>query len=116
MLAAHSRRLLGSVAIGTALAAVSTIAALLGAVTFPSLIGDAGRLEARVAVSSALVMLIICGYQTVAWYLAWREWSGERDSDLRAFGVVSFVAHLVSYVVVLVGMWNMLSAMVIAGV
>lgn len=115
-LARHARQVLTTVGIGFGLAVVALICAVIAVVAFPSLIAEAGQNDARVAVWCALAMVLITGYQVVAWYIAWLEWSGRRDVTLTAFGQVSFVIHIVSYVVVLAGMWFMMTAMVIAQV
>jgi len=115
-LAKHARRTLTTVLIGFGLALVSLVCAVIAVVAYPSLVGELGQNEARIAVWCALAMALITGYQAVAWYVAGLEWSGKRDFTLTAFAQVSLVIHFVSYVVVLVGMWFMMSAMVIAGV
>lgn len=101
---------------GTAIAFLSVIAALIGVAAYPSLVGDVGRDQVRYALWCALLMLLITGYQAVAWRAAWIEWSGKRDFTLNAFALVSYIVHFASYVVVLVGMWFAFSAMAIAGV
>lgn len=113
-LAKLGRRTLTTVLIGLGLAVVSLLGSVIAVIVYPSQIGDTGQNEVRVAVWFALAMVLLTGYQAVAWYLAWLEWSGKRDSDLTAFGRVSFVVHVVSYVVVLAGMWFMMTAMVVA--
>jgi len=115
-LAKRGRQTLTTVLIGTALALLSTLAALVAVIGYPSLIGEAGQSEVRVGLWCALGMLLITGYQSVSWYLAWQEWLGRRDFNLNAFALVSYIIQFVSYAVVLAGMWFILSAMLIAGV
>ena len=114
-LASLSHRLRTVVLIGFGMAVIAVVCCLAGVLAYPASIDNAGRLEARVALWMTLLMVLIVGYQAVAWHLAHREWSGRQDFNLRAIGIVSFVIHLVSYAVVLVGMWFGLTAVMVAG-
>ncbi len=115
-LVTRSRRTLGTVLLGAGLAVLSTAASVIGRSTYPQLVGGVGRGEAQVAVIVAIVLLVIIIVQAVGWAVAGRVWSGRSRLNLQPLGAVSYVAHLLSYPAVLVGMWEMLSAMVIAHV
>ncbi len=99
------------------LVAVLAVVASIGAVlTFPDFKGQAtGSGWALTALVTSLVLWAICTFQHLAWRRAMADWKGDADTDLRQLTRVSWVLHLVSYVVVLVGLWACLAGSVAAG-
>ncbi|MBA3529502.1 MAG: hypothetical protein H0T91_09385 [Propionibacteriaceae bacterium] len=99
------------------LVAVLAIATSVGAIyTFPDFTGSrSGSGWAVAALVSSIVLLLICTFQHVAWLRAMAEWKGERDIDLRPLTRVSWVVHLASYAVVLIGLWACIAGSVAAG-
>jgi len=98
-------------------AAVLALAASLGAVlTFPDF-GDptTGSGWAVTAAVVSGVLLVITVVQTLIWRRAMADWKGDADHDLRALTRISWVAHLVSYPTVLVGLWACIAGSVAAG-
>lgn len=101
--------------IGNGLALLAIIAAVIGLVVYPRFPGENNAMAITTLVG-AVVMLIICTFQLVVWMLAMREWRGERDYDLEPLMKISWVVHLLSYVVAIVTIWSALAASVQAGV
>ncbi len=110
---AGRQRLFALVGAGLALAAV--VCAVLGLTGLPARSGADG--DAITAVVASAVLLIACAVLGWAWtaqLAAWRSGSGsERDRSTRS--VVALVAHLTSYVAVLVAMYATLAASALAG-
>lgn len=84
--------------------------------TFPSFAGAAsGYGWAVAALAAGLLMLAICAFQLLAWSRAIAEWRGVRDYDVPVLTRASFVAHLVSYAVVLLALWACIAGSLSAG-
>lgn len=99
---------------GFAVLAIATSIAAL--VTFPSFSpGDTGSGWAVTALVCSVAMLLICGFQLTAWLRGMGDWKGERDLDLSGLMRVSWVAHVVSYVVVVVGLYACIAGSGAAG-
>lgn len=98
---------LGPVRLGTALAAVGLVAAVTGLVLSPS--ADAGVWPV-VAVVAAAPLLLVTLFQLWGWTRA------RRDPAILAGGTarVSFWLHVLSYLVVLLAMFAMLTVLVAA--
>lgn len=96
---------------GTVAAGVAFLAGVAAVVTYPDFTGPdylggrSGRVWTAAAAVSALVMLLICGYQLWGWRQAMAVWRGEQHRDLRSLARISWAAHLASYGVVLIALW-----------
>jgi hypothetical protein len=102
--------------IGTGCAALGVVTSLLALLTFPEFSGpNTGALWAVVALNTAVLMLAICVVQVLVWRRAMASWRGLRIQDLRGEARLSWITHLISYVVVLVGMWTCLAGAAEAG-
>jgi hypothetical protein len=98
-------------------AAVLSVALGAAAIyTFPNFAGaGSGRGWAVAALAAGLLMLGLCSLQLLAWTRAMAEWRGVRNYDLRGLTRLSWVAHLVSYAVVLLALWACIAGSVSAG-
>jgi hypothetical protein len=95
--------------IGTVSALLGVVAALVALLLYPDFSGGSGGMPWEVvALGAALVMLAIAVIQLMAWRRAFASWRGDRPQDLHGEARLSWIAHLVSYLVVLV---TLLSAM-----
>ena len=96
--------------IGTVSALLGVVCALLALLLYPVFTGGSERQVPwpGVALAAALVMLAIAVIQLMAWRRAFASWRGEKPQDLHGEARLSWIAHLASYVVVLV---TLLSAM-----
>jgi len=106
--------------LGTASAALAVIAAVAAMLTSPKVGpdargGQAGEMWVLVALVCAVVLLAICGFQLWGWLRAMAEWRDQRQLSLGWVRKVSWVAHLASYVVVLVALWACIAGGVAAG-
>lgn len=89
---------------GVGLAVLALVCAVVGLVTFPRFPGVT-RTDPVVGLVCAVLVLAITGFQLFCWRRAITEWRGVTDYDLQALVRPSYVAHLASYVVVLVALW-----------
>lgn len=88
---------------GTVAALLGVACALVAVVRFPSFVPGTGGLGwAVTTLVGAVLILAIAVIQLIAWRRAFASWSGERPQDLRGEARLSWVAHLASYLVVLV--------------
>jgi hypothetical protein len=100
-MAPHLRLVLAGLA--CAVAAVGLAIAALA--TFPSFTGGPeGRGWAVTALLAAIAMLAACVIQFAVWRRAMASWRGVRPEDLHAEARLSWITHLASYVVALVGL------------
>jgi len=91
---------------GTVCAVIGAVAAVGALATFPNFSSShTGATWAVVALVCAVLMLAISLVQVLAWRRAMASWRGVRVQDLHAEARVSWIAHLVSYAVVLVALW-----------
>ena len=89
--------------VGTVSALLGVICGLVALVRYPTLWGGTSGVGwAATALAGAVVMLAIAVIQLMAWRRAFASWRGERPQDLHGEARLSWVAHLVSYLVVLV--------------
>lgn len=94
--------------VAAALAVPLDVAAL---VTFPMFAGTGPtRAWAITALVAAVLLLVIAVFQLICWQFAFAEWSGGPDRDLNRLALISFVAHWVSYLVVLVALFAAMAA------
>jgi hypothetical protein len=111
-MAPHQRLIM----IGTACAAVAVIAAAVAVVEYPSFAGaDPGLAWADAALVSAVLMLAICVIQVIVWRRAMASWSGHHAQDLHGEKQLSWIAHLMSYVVALVALFTTMEGSAVAG-
>lgn len=96
---------------GAALAFCSVVAAGLGLINFPEMGGGSSTWPV-IATVCAVVMLAVCVIHVIAWQRAVRVWRDDPEEPLVTLTRVSYVAHVVSYVAIILGMWAMLTAMV----
>jgi hypothetical protein len=86
-----------------AVAAVGLAVAALA--TFPSFTGEPeGRGWAVTALLAAIAMLAACVIQFAVWRRAMASWRGVRPEDLHAEARLSWITHLASYVIALLGL------------
>jgi len=89
--------------IGTVSALLGVVCALVALWRYPTFAGGTfGLAWVGIAVGGAVVMLAIAVIQLMAWRRAFASWSGERPQDLHGEARLSWVVHLVSYLVVLI--------------
>ncbi len=92
--------------IGSVCAALAVAASLMAVLTVPRFNDrNTGPTWAVVALIMAVLMLAICISQVLVWRRAMASWRGVRIQDLRGEARLSWIVHLISYAVVLVGMW-----------
>src|SRR5215210_571928 len=90
---------------GLACAVVAVGLAVAALATFPSFTGEPeGRGWAVTALVAAVAMLAACVIQFVVWRRAMASWRGVRPEDLHAEARLSWITHLASYAVALVGL------------
>lgn len=93
------------VQVGLACAVVAVGLAAAALATFPSFTGaPEGRGWAVTALLAAVAMLAACAIQLVVWRRAMASWRGVRPEDLHAEARLSWITHLASYGVALVGL------------
>lgn len=102
--------------IGAACAGLAVLTSLAALLTFPMFNDrDTGAGWAVVALVTAVLMLAVCGIQVAVWRRAMASWRGVRVQDLQGERRLSWITHLVSYAVVLAGMWACLAGAADAG-
>ena len=90
---------------GLACAVVAVALAVAALATFPSFSGrPEGRGWAVTALVAAVAMLAACVIQFVVWRRAMASWRGVRPEDLHAEARLSWITHLASYAIALVGL------------
>jgi hypothetical protein len=106
-------RLIMAGAICSLLGVLTAIGALA---TFPAFSpSDTGSGWAVVALITAVAMLAVCVIQVLVWRRAMASWRGIRVQDLHGEARLSWIAHLVSYAIVLVALWVCIAGSVEAG-
>jgi hypothetical protein len=102
--------------IGAACAGLGVLTSLAALVMFPKFSDrDTGAGWAIVALITAVLMLAVCAIQVIVWRRAMASWRGVRIQDLQGERRLSWITHLVSYAVVLAGMWACLAGSADAG-
>jgi hypothetical protein len=103
-------------AAGTACGALAVATSVAALVVFPDFGGATrGSDWAVMALVASVVMVAIALVQLVAWRRAMAVWRGQRSDDLTGPTRVSWFVHLVSYLVVLVGLWACIAGSIAAG-
>jgi hypothetical protein len=92
---------IGSVCAGLGVA--TSLAAILTVPKFND--RNTGPTWAVVALIMAVLMFAICLIQVLVWRRAMASWRGTRIQDLYGESRLSWIVHLISYAVVLAGMW-----------
>jgi hypothetical protein len=101
---------------GLACAVVAVGLAAAALVTFPSFTGrPEGRGWAVTALVAAVAMLAACVVQFAVWRRAMASWRGVRPEDLHAEARLSWIAHLASYGIALVGLIACMAGSAAAG-
>jgi hypothetical protein len=101
---------------GAACALLGVVTSLIALLIFPRFNDrDTGAGWAVVALATSLVMLTICVIQVLVWRRAMASWRGQRIQDLHGERRLSWITHLVSYAVVLAGMWACIAGAADAG-
>ncbi|GAA2107584.1 hypothetical protein GCM10009841_27740 [Microlunatus panaciterrae] len=102
--------------VGNLLALVAVILTVAAQLTYPqSFASVTGRAAMVTALVSSVLLLLICSFQHFAWLRAMAEWKGQRDVDLVPLRRISWILHLVSYLVLIVGLWGCVAASGAAG-
>jgi hypothetical protein len=102
--------------IGAACAGLAVVAAAVALAQFPSFAGaGAGHSWAIGALVSAALMLAICLIQVAVWRRAMASWSGRRPHDLHGEARLSWIVHLLSYVVALAALFTCMEGSDAAG-
>jgi hypothetical protein len=115
-IAARMGRHLRLIQIGAGCAGISVIAAAAAVVMFPSFAGaEPGLAWADWALVSAVLMLAICVIQLVVWRRAMASWLGKRPEDLHGEKRLSWIAHVMSYVVALAALFSTMEGSAAAG-
>jgi hypothetical protein len=90
--------------------------AVAALITFPSFTGASeGRGWAVTALVAAVAMLAVCIIQFAVWRRALASWRGVRPEDLHAEARLSWITHLASYAVALLGLIACMVASAAAG-
>jgi hypothetical protein len=101
---------------GAVCSVLGTLTAIGALATFPAFsANDTGRGWAVVGLVTAVAMLAICVIQVLVWRRAMASWRGIRVQDLHGEARLSWIAHLVSYGIVLVALWACIAGSVDAG-
>ena len=90
--------------VGVACGAVGVVLAAAALATFPSFSGAPRGAAGPHRPGGGDRMLALCVIQLVVWRIAMASWRGDRPEDLHAEARLSWIAHLVSYPVALVGL------------
>jgi hypothetical protein len=107
---------LGQTRVGNGVAVLGVAASIAAVVTFPDLAGSrSGQGWAIGALVTSVVMLAICTAQHLIWLRAMATWKGERSDELAPLARISWIAHLVSYAVVLFGLYACIAGSLAAG-
>jgi hypothetical protein len=102
--------------IGAICSLVAVLTAIGGLATFPAFsANDTGAGWAVTALVTAVAMLAVCVIQVLVWRRAMASWRGVRIQDLHGEARLSWIAHLVSYAIVLVALWACIAGSVEAG-
>ncbi len=107
--------------VGNGVAVLALVFSVVAVVTFPTAgggsagQGSTGRGWAVSALAASVAMLVICTVQQLCWLRAMAGWRGRRVGDVTTVTRVSFVLELVSYPVVLFGLWAGTAGSVAAG-
>lgn len=107
-------RLLRMSQLGNALAVVAVLAALAAVLTYPAFEDGVGRGWAIAAFVCSVLLLAVCTFQHLSWQQAMAVWKGHGTADLEQLGQRSFVAQIVSYVVVAAAVAASVTSIVIA--
>lgn len=100
-LAERMRPLLRLSQIGNGLAVVAVLLALAAVLTYADYYGDfVGRGWTIAAFVLSLLLLAVCTFQHLSWQRAMSVWQGQGSADLAQVSRASFVAQIVSYVLV----------------
>jgi hypothetical protein len=99
VVASRTARHLRMIALGTAVAGLAVVLAVLAVITYPDAFDIAGRGYAVAALVCSLLLLALCAAQLIFWRLATQDWRGHRHDDLGTLSRISFGAHLLAYVV-----------------
>jgi hypothetical protein len=101
---------------GLACAVVAVGLAVVALITFPSFTGaPEGRGWAVTALVAAVAMLAACAIQFAVWRRAMLSWRGIRPEDLHAEARLSWITHLTSYAISLLGLIACMAASSEAG-
>ncbi len=111
-IAARMKPAMRKAQLGDLFSVVSVLATIAGLVLYPIFAGSDGRSWTVAALIVSIVMLAVTTFQHIAWRRAMVEFTGTKDIDLESWRKVSWVVHLVSYVVVVAGIWTYLAALV----
>jgi hypothetical protein len=104
------------VQVGSACAVVAVGLAAAALATFPSFTGaPEGRGWALTALVAAVAMLAACVIQFAVWRRAMASWRGVRPEDLHAEARLSWITHLASYAIALLGLIACMTASAEAG-
>ncbi len=101
----RARRHLRMTLLGTIVAALGLVSAVVALVTYPDIDGVfQGRGWTQAMVWCSAAMLVLCLWQHLSWLRATAVWHGRRNSDLVAVVAVSWILQLVSYAISLIGL------------
>ena len=102
--------------IGSGCALLAVIASAAAVALFPTFSADdPGVGWAITALAASLLMLAACVIQVFVWRRAMASWRGRRMQDLYGEARLSWIAHLASYAVALVGLVGCMAASADAG-
>ncbi len=100
---------------GNGVALLASLCSVAAVYTYPAAGGHSGKDWAISALVASCAMLAICTFQHLVWLRAMASWKGERGDDLGPMTRWSWIVHLVSYAVVLFGLWACIAGSVAAG-
>lgn len=99
-IAARARRHQRTTLVGSMIAALGLIAAVVALLAYPDIEGSfQGRDWVVALVAGTAVMLVLCVWQHLSWRRASQVWQGKRQGDIAAMVAVSWGLHLASYAV-----------------
>lgn len=101
----RTRRHLRTTLLGVLVACLGAVLATVALLSYPDIDGvHAGRGWVLALLACSTSMAVLCLWQHLAWRRAEQVWHGERGSDLGAVVAVSWILHLLSYAVALIGL------------
>lgn len=100
-LAERTRGVLRRTQLGTGLAVLAVLLAVVALLTFPTnLFGQPdGRGWAVAVLVCSVLLLGVCAFQHFSWLRAGAAWRGERDTDVRQLATLSTAAEVLAYAV-----------------
>lgn len=92
--------------VGDALATIAAVLSILALINYPRFSDDSAYPWAVTSMALNLAMMAIVAFQHLAWSKAMAEFTGVKDINLARWARASWIVHLISYPVLVVGIWS----------